>query len=319
MGATGTWNDVLTPREGLEQFLAKNMHYYLGPTGIPDRIAAIGQLVNPIAGAEDMTTATGEVFAPGKTPRQRLDSGTRAATEAAGILATVFGGRAAMKAAQATTGGIASSNNAAARAVVDTLAGSGGDSLADPVRRKLLMGGAAAVATAPIASKLDLLDAVAPRAAGRGGSIFSAGLLKKAQDMKRLADEYWDVSDAAYEVQRDLDYNAMKGYGYDSDLHSAYSELMSKQDEIVRAQQELTPSFYGELADFMDGLDDKTIRELSDDDLLRLEKFSKTSMVAHPDDVVDEILREGTGKVREEIELRGLVPGVDLPSEIPLE
>lgn len=57
--------------------------YFLGPTGIPDRVAAANQLLSPVEATGRSMQASQEMLAPGKTPAQRVEAGGRMLTELA--------------------------------------------------------------------------------------------------------------------------------------------------------------------------------------------------------------------------------------------
>lgn len=59
-------------RAALSDFLNENIDYYLGPTGIPDRLRAVGELFNPIAMAEDASTSAVRAADPDLPARERL-------------------------------------------------------------------------------------------------------------------------------------------------------------------------------------------------------------------------------------------------------
>lgn len=101
--------------------VAQGLNYLLGPTGIPDRIGAVNELLNPVVGMGDAMTASGEMMAPGKTPAERAQAGLRAATEVAGVVAPAAGARVLSKGAAALPMSTRAAEPAAA--TVDTLTG----------------------------------------------------------------------------------------------------------------------------------------------------------------------------------------------------
>lgn len=59
-------------RAALNDFLNENADYYLGPTGIPDRLRALGEFLNPVAAMEDASTAAVRAADPDLPARERL-------------------------------------------------------------------------------------------------------------------------------------------------------------------------------------------------------------------------------------------------------
>lgn len=68
--------------EGISELL----RYYLGPTGIPDRIAAANYVLNPVAMAERAGTASREMLAPDRTAGQRTKAGLDMLLEMTGMV-----------------------------------------------------------------------------------------------------------------------------------------------------------------------------------------------------------------------------------------
>lgn len=97
-------------RKKLDQTLGETLNYYLGPTGIPQRLAALGVL-NPVNDMEQASQKAKTVFAPDATGRERFDAGVGMVTDMATVLAPV--------AATNRVGGDATA------AVVDSLLGFG--------------------------------------------------------------------------------------------------------------------------------------------------------------------------------------------------
>lgn len=64
-------------RRALSNFLNEGIDSLLGPTGIPDRLRAIGELFNPVAAMEEASTQAGRAADPELPPRERLASAGR--------------------------------------------------------------------------------------------------------------------------------------------------------------------------------------------------------------------------------------------------
>ena len=166
------------PSEDLQRPQSRGdlLDYYLGPTGIPDRLRAANEVLNPIRGLSDAMYYSGQVANPDLSASERRSMAKQAAMET-GIAALPVGlAKVAGRYARAVPGGQADD----AQAVVETMTGATPD-LQDPARRKFLTGmGAAAVA--PLLPAEELL-ATGTRATARGaGSSALGGLLaKKAQ------------------------------------------------------------------------------------------------------------------------------------------
>jgi len=100
------------------QTLGELMRYYLGPTGIPQRMGAANEMLNPVEGIGRSMQASQQAFAPGKSPMQRVQSFGEMASEIAGVAAPVgaaakMGGNASKAIAEALTGAGQSASNAA--------------------------------------------------------------------------------------------------------------------------------------------------------------------------------------------------------------
>jgi len=183
------------PSEDLQRPQSRGdlLDYYLGPTGIPDRLRAANEVLNPIRGLSDAMYYSGQVANPDLSASERRSMAKQAAMET-GIAALPVGlAKVAGRYMRAVPGGQADD----AQAVVETMTGATPD-LQDPARRKFLTGmGAAAVA--PLLPAEELL-ATGTRATARGaGSSALGGLLaRKAQAMS----EYSSLSEALRPLDR---------------------------------------------------------------------------------------------------------------------
>jgi hypothetical protein len=119
-----------TPAESLQRPDQRGdlLDYYLGPTGIPDRIRAVNELFNPIAGIEDAMGYSRFAANPDNPPSERLRAAGNAAFET-GIAALPVGlAKIAGRYARAVPGGGQADD---AQAAVETLTGANPD-LQDP-------------------------------------------------------------------------------------------------------------------------------------------------------------------------------------------
>lgn len=100
--------DFLSPEAGQdrrrwldsqEAALAEALRYYLGPTGIPERIGVANEVLNPVVGLQRSAAATNRAMDPSLGGVERVAAGADAATEALGALLGVSGLRAATEAA----------------------------------------------------------------------------------------------------------------------------------------------------------------------------------------------------------------------------
>lgn len=66
--------------------ISELLRYYLGPTGIPDRVAAANYLLNPVAMAERAGTASQEMLAPDRTAGERTKAGLDMLLEMTGMV-----------------------------------------------------------------------------------------------------------------------------------------------------------------------------------------------------------------------------------------
>jgi hypothetical protein len=61
----------------LDDLLGGGADYFLGPTGIPDRLRAVGELLNPVAAMEDASVEAGRAADPTLPPEERLRAASR--------------------------------------------------------------------------------------------------------------------------------------------------------------------------------------------------------------------------------------------------
>lgn len=130
------------------------LDYYLGPTGIPDRLRSVNELLNPIAALGDLGAQSAAAFNPDLSPEERR----RAALAAA--LGTGLVAIPAARPLAKMLPAFRSVDDDAARAVVETLTGASPD-LADPARRQLLAG-IGATSVAPLLPSEELFRATPP-------------------------------------------------------------------------------------------------------------------------------------------------------------
>jgi hypothetical protein len=76
----------LARRRALDEYLNEAADYYLGPTGIPDRLRAVNEFFNPVAAMEDASTAAVRAADPERSVEERLE-----ALAAAGVNTATFG------------------------------------------------------------------------------------------------------------------------------------------------------------------------------------------------------------------------------------
>jgi len=159
------------------------LDYYLGPTGIPDRLRAANEILNPIRGISDAMYYSGQAVNPDLPAAERRRMAGQAAMET-GIAALPVGlAKVAGRYMRAVPGGQADD----AQAVVETMTGATPD-LQDPSRRRF-MAGMGAAAAAPLLPAEELL-ATGTRATARGaGSTALGGLLaKRAEKLSQVYD-----------------------------------------------------------------------------------------------------------------------------------
>jgi len=155
-----------TPSERLQRPDQRGdlLDYYLGPTGIPDRLRSANEVFNPLAGVADAMGYSRAAANPDKSPSERLRAAGNAAFET-GIAALPVGvAKIAGRYARAVPGGGQADD---AQAAVETLTGANPD-LQDPSRRRFLAAAAAAGA-APLLPAEEFL-AAGTRAGARGAA-----------------------------------------------------------------------------------------------------------------------------------------------------
>lgn len=81
-----------------EAALAEALRYYLGPTGIPERLGVANEMLNPVVGMQRSAAATNRALDPSLGGVDRVAAGADAATEAIGALLGVNGLRATVEA-----------------------------------------------------------------------------------------------------------------------------------------------------------------------------------------------------------------------------
>lgn len=319
------------PSEGLQRPERRDdlLDYYLGPTGVPERLGAANELLNPIRGISDAMYYAGEAAAPGLSASERLGLAGRSAMEA-GIAALPVGlAKVAGRYSRALPGGQADD----AQAVVETMTGATPD-LQDPSRRRF-MAGMGAAAVAPMLPAEELL-ATATRAStrGAGSSVLGNLLAKKAQraaDYTALSDQltpldrviasagrYEDLppvlmtEEAAQKVQEAR--NAMEQRkSIVGDLRGVREDISGIDDEITEALLEMD-----DLGSFLGSLDDSARERLASDTLDTLakrvsEKQGAMGIFDFQTDIFDALRKEDTAALEE----LGLTkPEVDLAAKL---
>jgi len=71
--------------------LYRRLQYYLGPTGIPERLAAAGQMFNPVSVAHESMRQAGRAADPKLSRRERFEAGVGSLTEGASMLIPMAG------------------------------------------------------------------------------------------------------------------------------------------------------------------------------------------------------------------------------------
>lgn len=69
-----------------DEFLGGLLNYYLGPTGIPERLG-VADLLNPVSDVGRAMTSSQEVLAPGRTPMERVGAGATMLADMASVAA----------------------------------------------------------------------------------------------------------------------------------------------------------------------------------------------------------------------------------------
>jgi hypothetical protein len=75
-----------------DEFLGGLLNYYLGPTGIPERLV-LPDMMNPASDAGRSIVSSQEMLAPGRTPEERFNAGVSMLTDIASIVAPSVGAR----------------------------------------------------------------------------------------------------------------------------------------------------------------------------------------------------------------------------------
>lgn len=230
------------------------LDYYLGPTGIPDRIRALNE-INLVAGIMRGMQASGRAADPDLPPAERRAAAGEAAMETGIALLPVGLGRlASLFRLPARTASVSAD-------VVETLSGARPDVLdprvESPSRRGFLQGAAATgiMAALPPGLGNDIAEIArtAARAAPRAGSgsrIFDA-IMQARQLRSQLPESTGPRSAAQRDDMLDLEYEIEGGLG---DL-GLVEELT---DDMIG---QLTPDELGELIDMVQA----QLRERSDD------------------------------------------------------
>jgi len=69
-----------------DEFLGGLLNYYLGPTGIPERLGVM-DMMNPVSDVGRSMTSSQEMLAPGRTPEERFNAGVSMLTDIASVAA----------------------------------------------------------------------------------------------------------------------------------------------------------------------------------------------------------------------------------------
>ena len=179
----------------LEDLIGENLDYYLGPTGIPDKLRGINSLLNPLVGMGDAGTAVRE--------GRPVD----AITDTAGALLPVAGA----VAAKPLVRGIRSASDEASSAIKEALTGGSFDS----GRRAAVAGMAAAPVFGGIGAG-NLIDDMLPSAA------------KKVAGLSPLSAKIAALKRASREVQ-ELDIALQKQDGGGTSVSDVESDLLDEK------------------------------------------------------------------------------------------
>lgn len=71
--------------------LYERLRYYFGPTGVPERLAAAGQMFNPVSVAHESMRQAGRAADPELSARERFEAGVGSLTEGASMLIPMAG------------------------------------------------------------------------------------------------------------------------------------------------------------------------------------------------------------------------------------
>lgn len=205
------------------------LDYYLGPTGIPDRIRALGEL-DPIQGIMRGMSAAGRAADSSRPSEQRRAAAGEAAMETGIALLPIGMGRLA---SQFVVPGRAANTSAD---VVETLTGARPEGLAtiieDPSRRRFLQGAAAAGITA--AAGPEIMESAARMGARAAPDLTrAADLLRNAREMTaeylrayRLFDDTPEMT-AAKEAARNVLFEVDVGR---SQIYDQLLDSLARQD-----------------------------------------------------------------------------------------
>lgn len=75
-----------------DEYLGGLLNYYLGPTGIPERLGLV-DMMNPVSDVGRAMTSSQEMLAPGRTPMERVGAGATMLTDMAGVAAPMVATR----------------------------------------------------------------------------------------------------------------------------------------------------------------------------------------------------------------------------------
>ena len=234
------------------------LDYYLGPTGIPDRLQAANEVLNPVRGVSDAMYYSGQAFDPSLSGSERRSAAGRAAMET-GIAMLPVG---LAKVAGRYARGMPADD---AQAVVETMTGATPD-LQDPARRKFLAG-MGATAIAPLLPAEELL-ATGTRATARGaGSSALGAMLEKLNQhnaMERTLSESLRPLDRAVAAAGRRDLPDILMTPEKAQALQAADEAMAQRKEIISTLAGNTEGRKGVLNDITDLLanDAEAFKEL---------------------------------------------------------
>ena len=138
------------------------LDYYLGPTGVPDKLRSANEFFNPLVGVYDAMSYAGQAGNSDLSPEERMRYARMAAMETAIAAVPIPVARAVRSVKNAMPMGYSTADDATA--LVETFTGATPD-LEDPSRRKFLAG-IGAVSAVPILPNEQLISAIARGSSG---------------------------------------------------------------------------------------------------------------------------------------------------------
>jgi hypothetical protein len=255
------------------------LDYYLGPTGIPDRLRHLNELLNPIVAISEA----------GQDLRRGDYVGALTNTVAAAV--PIAGGRVAMKAARGVPSLAPREYDEATSALSETLTGVSApkpSDVTDMTRRQFMTGVAAAGGTAAMGPDLLELAKKAAPGVARQVNPLQASIRKMSsasKDLKKITEQIFDIRNR-YAVAAGLGRRAA-GLDRAADEIRELDPLYEQMKALRRAQKEAVNS-----VEDLAGQDAELFQKYADEIMSDLSAEDGEALIRFQEEVEDDILND---------------------------